>query len=140
LVRFADRAEWEKGYFVPRSVWPLLEWRIFDDDYEDGLRKQKDLTDPEIVVYRPDEEEEEEEEEDDQKPYTYNEILALVRDGVVDTLVPNDDGAIGVSANDLRALIEFVEKSRDAWIECVNRLKINRLTETKTRKYKLNEE
>lgn len=115
-------------------MWPLLQRRIFDDDYEDGLRKQKDLADPEIVVYRPDKE------DDDQKPYTYNEILALVRDGVLETLVPNDDGAIGVSANDLRALIEFVEKSRDVWMECVNRLKINRLTETKTRKYKLKEE
>ena len=57
LVRFKDWAEWKKGYFIPRSVWPLLQWRIFDEGYENGLEKQKDLTDPEIVVFRPDEEE-----------------------------------------------------------------------------------
>ncbi|PNG27074.1 hypothetical protein [Methylocella silvestris] len=117
MVRFAEKAEWEKRYFIPRSAWPLLAWQLFDDNYEEGLRKQKDLTDPEIVVYRPDE-------QDDQKPYTYNEILALVDDGVLDNLVHNDGGAIGVSDNDLRALGAFVEKSRDAWIERVSRLEI----------------
>lgn len=134
MDRFADWTIGRKICFIHRSVWPLFQWIDFDHDYEDGLRKQKDLTDPEIVVYRP------EEEDDDQKPYAYKEIMALVRDGVVDTLVPNDDGAIGVSANDLRALSEFVEKALYSWRECVDRLEINRMTETRTRRDKLNEE
>lgn len=123
-----------KRYFIPSSVWPLLACRHSDDDYEDGLRTQKDINNPIIVVYRSTDT------ENNDKAFSYKDILGMIKDGVLDNLMPSTDGAIGVSANDLRALSEFVTKASDVWAECIDRLAVNRMTETKTRKYKLADE
>jgi len=119
--------------FVPESVWPLLKWRFFDGaTYESVVREQVDVTSPTITIYEPSDDG-----DDDEKAFDYASVVALIKDGVVDNLIPypTTERRVGISRNDEQALKDFVGEVEDAWRKCVDRLTVNRIAETSTTRY-----
>ena len=130
-MTFEQKTETYKRLFVPESVWPLFATHHFHDiGYEEGFEASKSFSSPEITIYKPSDDE-------DDHHFKYGEIRAMVKDGVLDNLIPNEDGAIGISANDERALLDFIEEAQIAWSRCVDRLQVNKIVETQTKRYSL---
>lgn len=130
-MKFDEKSKLDQRRFVPESVWPLLSYYHYgpDDDYEDGIRAQADVTDPEKSIYTPADDAAE------RKPFDFEDVVRLIKDGVVDNLIDQDGAAkVGISANDERALVAFVSETQKAWEKCVDRLTVNRIAETKAKR------